>query len=333
MIELAFTLDYEIYGNGTGSLNELVYEPTKQLSSVFKEWKSTFVVFAEAAELERIEEHGTDRAIGDVRTQLRRLHDEGFEIALHLHPQWYNGRHQNGRWFLDSSEYNLCTLAAERIEEIVGRSIEYLRDVIGAPGFVPLSFRAGNWLMQPTKTLAQVLFKHGVRIDSSVFKGGRQRNHGLDYRPSLKNGYYWSFADDANRPDPSGLLLEIPIYTEMRPFWNMLSAKRFRLQKRNIATGNGGGRLNRLLDFARFSYPCKLDYCRMNYEDLRSVMDRIIREDARAPNSYKPVAAIGHSKDLVDFDTIRLFLSYLERNRIPVSNYRTVFQRLRPQHG
>ena len=28
MIECIFTLDYEIYGDGTGSLNELVYEPT-----------------------------------------------------------------------------------------------------------------------------------------------------------------------------------------------------------------------------------------------------------------------------------------------------------------
>ena len=32
MIECIFTVDYEIYGNGTGALIDLVYEPAKQLT-------------------------------------------------------------------------------------------------------------------------------------------------------------------------------------------------------------------------------------------------------------------------------------------------------------
>jgi len=30
MIDCIFTIDYEIYGNGEGSLRELVYEPTQK---------------------------------------------------------------------------------------------------------------------------------------------------------------------------------------------------------------------------------------------------------------------------------------------------------------
>ena len=36
MIQCIFTIDYEIYGNGTGSLKELVYDPAKKLAAIFQ---------------------------------------------------------------------------------------------------------------------------------------------------------------------------------------------------------------------------------------------------------------------------------------------------------
>src|SRR5579862_2244718 len=114
MVECIFTLDYEIYGNGSGSLAELVYEPGERLKAMFERRHVPFVNFVEVAELERIEERGSDRAIDAVKRQVRALHQSGFEIALHLHPQWYNATYESGRWQLDASEYNLCTLARPR---------------------------------------------------------------------------------------------------------------------------------------------------------------------------------------------------------------------------
>ncbi len=161
-------------------------------------------MFVEAAELEKIETGLTDPAISEVKDQVREFYQEGFEIALHLHPQWCNARYQDNKWDLDYTEYNLCTLSERRITEIVGRSIAYLRKALEAPGFTPLSFRAGNWLFQPTAAAARVLTEHGIKIDSSVFKGGRQHKHKLDYRRAIKNGYYWMFGDDVTIPDPAG---------------------------------------------------------------------------------------------------------------------------------
>ena len=56
MIKLIFTLDYEIFGNGEGSLKELVYEPTQNLINLFNEYNYNFVNFVEAAELIKIKE-------------------------------------------------------------------------------------------------------------------------------------------------------------------------------------------------------------------------------------------------------------------------------------
>ena len=83
MIQFIFTLDYEIYGNGAGSLRDLVLEPTGRLADVFQEWNASFVVFAEAIEFRKMEEFHSDEAIPEVRAQLRQLRDRGCEIGLH----------------------------------------------------------------------------------------------------------------------------------------------------------------------------------------------------------------------------------------------------------
>ncbi len=140
-----------------------------------------------------VEACGTGAAIELVRKQVRELYREGFEIALHLHPQWCNACYRDGRWLLDFNEYNLCTLPENRIATIVEDSLDYLRHIIDEPSFTPLSFRSGNWLFQPTQPAASVLARNGIKVDSSVFKGGLQHKYGLDYRAALKNGYYWSF--------------------------------------------------------------------------------------------------------------------------------------------
>jgi hypothetical protein len=328
MLECAFTIDYEIYGNGEGSLKELVLGPAERLKKIFDRAGAKFVAFVEAAELEKIDTFRTDPAIDQVKDQVRGFHQDRFEIALHLHPQWCNARYQGDKWDLDYAEYNLCTLSRRRITEIVSRSIAYLRDVLEAPDFTPLSFRAGNWLFQPTAKAARVLLEHGIKIDSSVFKGGRQHKHKLDYRRTLKNGYYWMFGDDVTIPDRDGPLLEIPIYTTMVPFWKMITAKRVDLQRKaNLLPGTKKTQINRVLDLLRFRQPLKFDFCRMTLDELVAMMKALIEEDHRSPELFKPIVAIGHTKDLVDFETIELFLSYLKEKEIPVSTLEGIYSR------
>ena len=45
MIECIFTLDYEIYGNGTGALKDLVYEPAERLAGHIQTLERTFCDF------------------------------------------------------------------------------------------------------------------------------------------------------------------------------------------------------------------------------------------------------------------------------------------------
>lgn len=199
---------------------------------------------------------------------------------------------------------------------------------LSQPDFTPFSFRAGNWLFQPTGVAARVLAEHGIRVDSSVFKGGLQRQHGLDYRRSLKNGYYWNFSEQVNIPDSHGGLLEMPIFTCMVPTWTMLTGKRVGLHKKAAATTQTGwGKMNRLLDFARFKHPLKFDFCRMTIKELTRMIETVLRQDEKDPNTFRPLVAIGHTKDLQDLETVESLLQYLAVNKIPTSTFKEAFSK------
>ncbi len=328
MIKCIFTFDYETYGDGSGALKEFVYEPTERLRDVFCKWSARFVNFVEVAELEKIEAYGTDPAIDLVRKQIRTLYQDDFEIGMHLHPQWCNAHYDGGQWLLDMSEYNLCILPRNRIAQIIKGSIKYLRHAVEQSAFSPLSFRAGNWLLQPTETTANILASNGIRIDSSVFKGGLQRRHGLDYRRAIGNGYYWRFTADVTKPDANGPLLELPIYAQLVPIWKMATGKRIGLG--NTSRGSKGikDRVIRAFDFFRFRYPIKLDFCRMTLKELTSMMGKVVLEDQRDPESCRPVVAIGHTKDLRDIKTVDAFLDFLRTTGIAVSTFQEVYPKL-----
>lgn len=329
MIDFVFTLDYEIYGNGEGSLQELVLEPAERLMSIFKKRKAEFVIFAEVAELQVIEAAGTDETIHQVKRQLREFCQKGTELGLHIHPQWYKARHNNGKWMLNYDEYNLCNLNRERMVQIIGHSIEYLRELLSVADFTPFSFRAGNWLFQPSQNLSNTLAAHGIKVDSSVFKGGIQHQNRLDYRRAIKNGDYWRFSNDVCIPDPQGILVELPIYARMVPAWQMLTTKRMQIQRKSPKTPqNVKERLLRILDYARYCHPIKFDYCRMTMNEMTHLLDAEIQKDLKDPTTYRPMIAIGHTKDLLDYGTIDHFLDYLLRKEIKISGFREVYHKI-----
>lgn len=330
MIECIFTVDYEIYGNGRGSLSELVYRPAEKLRSVFREHGARFVVFPDVAELEMIEASGTDPLIGPVKEQLRDFHAGGFDIGLHIHPWWYNARRENWAWVLDQAEYNLCVQPVERIGTILDRAIGYLKNALGAPEFTPVCFRAGHLLFQPTQPLAGLLAARGIRLDSSVYRGGLWHRHNLDYRRAPKKDLCWRFDTEVTVPDPQGALIEVPIYTRQVPVWRLLTAKRVGLQQTGTKTAHKGRRiLGRAADFLRFRYPLKLDLGQMTKEEISRMIDRMIEDDRRNPARFRPVVAIMHTKDPIDFGAVNDLLARLERCRLPISTFRDLEPRLR----
>lgn len=206
------------------------------------------------------------------------------------------------------------------MDAIVARAIHYFRDSLNDPNFTPASFRGGLWTMQPTPVMATVLARYGIRVDSSVFKGGRIRALGLDYRPAMGNDGFWRFGDDVNVPDPNGALWEIPIHTRMVPFWEMLGGKRLKVHSK-MQSGGEAPLPNRWRDFLRFWYPRKLDFCRMTFPEMRDAVQGALADQRSRGSEHSLVVAIGHSKDFVDSQAVRDFLTFLRERSIQVTTF------------
>jgi hypothetical protein len=332
MLEFIFTLDYEIYGNGQGTLAECVINPAKEFIKLFSNYKFPAVVFPEILELKKIDEFSTDSDIGKVKLQLREIYESGHEIGLHVHSWWSNAYFASGRWQLDRREINLCILGEERISTIINEAVVSLSTFINESDFRPITFRNGYWIMQPSKDISTVLGSRDILIDSTLFKAGHLHKYGVDYRPSLRNNYYWKFTQDINKPEKDGLLIEVPIFTNLVPFWKMFT----RLIKRtgeNKSIDSGfenieSSRLSRIKDFLRFRYPQKLDYCFMKPSDIVSIIDLLKAEDKKQPDVYKPIVLIGHTKNLVSLNCLDIILKYLKKGGYEVTTFRQALPNL-----
>jgi hypothetical protein len=144
----------------------------------------------------------------------------------------------------------------------------------------------------------------------------------------LRNSDYWRFESDANEPDASGSWVEVPIYTEMVPAWRMATSKRMK-----FSAGGGSSRtllqkLNRIRDLARFRYPLKFDFCRMTLHELISMIEKIVERDQSQPDAYRPIVAIGHTKDLVDPQTVDDFLGFLREKEIAIGTFESASSKL-----
>jgi hypothetical protein len=65
----------------------------------------------------------------------------------------------------------------------------------------------------------------------------------------------------------------------------------------------------------------------MTIDELTRMMDKVIENDRETPTVLKPLVAIGHTKELVDFETIERFLSYLKSHGIATSTFDDIYRK------
>ena len=111
----------------------------------------------------------------------------------------------------------------------------------------------------------------------------------------------------------------------MVPSWKMLTAKRVGIQRKGSSSSKSrNDRLRRIRDFLRFQHPLKFDFCKMTIEELTNMLNKVIKDDQKDPSTYRPLVLIGHTKDLVDFETVEFFLSFLQKKKINIVTFEEV---------
>lgn len=333
---LYFTLDYEIHGNGDGNPIDLMVEPTYRLMDMLEQYNQRLTIMADVAEILCFKRYWKltgrdDFHIADIEQQLCDAIRRGHDVQLHVHSSYFKAAWNGEHFDQCIEEYNMAALSYERVTEMVSQSVKYLENLLQPiqSDYKVWLFRAANWSMMPTPTIYRVLVEHGITHDTSVYKGGCQGgNVCYDYRHAYDNLLtYRASSEDINLQDPAGDLWEMPIYTEMRPFWDFISPIRiFRMVRAKFhkhkhqsqpqsATDKNDNRKPSLRSFFVNS-PLKMDFNQVNGRGLIRMMKNIMRRAKREQIKNLDIVLIGHSKTFVPYNekTLRPFLQWLEQH-------------------
>lgn len=332
-LKLIFTLDYEIHGNGDGSPMKLMVEPTYRLMNLLEKHNAKVLIFADIAEIlcfkSYFEETGVDKFnYKDIVIQLQSAILRGHDVQLHIHSSYFKSKYTGVRWEQNWDEYNMAALPLSRIFEMVKTSKSFLENLLIQvnPTYRCTVFRAANWSMMPTLNIYKALVDNGIRIDSSVYKWGRQfGNVNYDYTNAYSNLLpYKASPQDINKKDEKGLLKEYPIYTELQPFWYFISwirlfrmiRAKFHKHNTNKPASQSKKNDNNQLIVASFfkKSPWKLDFNQATSTQMIGALKRILKENS-GHNGIIEVVSIGHSKTFIKYNerSLSRFLAFASK--------------------
>jgi hypothetical protein len=317
-MKIYLTLDYELFFGESGTAQKCMIAPTDRIAEVCEGHGARCVLFVDAGYLDKLRTYSErfpqlGRELEQVAGQIRRLSEMGHDIQLHVHPHWEGTVYDGSGWKFDMSHYRLDTFSDSAVQDIFSRYVTAITNITQKP---VSAFRAGGWCIQPFARFQAAFDRHQIRIDSTVFSGGKNSTASEWYDFSTApDKDYWRFGADPCREDPSGRFAEYPIASyRVSPtfFWRLALTKLVKLKAhRSFGDGtpsaNAPSQLARLLTtFSRSVVSIdgyKSSFLMKAYKDLKR-------------NGRNHFVIIGHPKALSEYSLAKLdhFLSNLEEH-------------------
>ena len=319
---LVLTVDYEIFGNGTGDVRQHVTEPTERMCRIAEKSGMPVTVFFEMEEYLLFQQHreALQRLLGydpaaEMRRQAADLVRRGHDVQLHLHPQWFEAGFAAGEWQLRHDRLTVDALFdnQEETTAFIQARKEALEEISGQP---VNCYRAGGFAAQPGGRLLQALADTGFVIESSVVKGmSRGKPHPLDYRGAPAGRRLWKVSDEVAQEDRRGPLWEIPVHSVMGRRYHQLTFHRLMAKfSKHVPKERQYEMMDQLgvkktipglLSFLRQPVPIKLDYHNLTPGAL---LRMIRRAPPPPPGDEDVLVLIGHTKEHVNDAAFEEFL-------------------------
>lgn len=346
LIHLILSLDYEIFGNGSGDVLLDVIEPTRRLLALCDKYQAKVSIMFEIGEywaMKKAEQEGLlnlDYSPSrEIEEQVRYAAKNGHDVQLHLHPWWIGAEFVHGAWQLNPQYQRITDLPnglgnENDIFSVVGalshgkKTLETIIQPV-CPDYKGLVYRAAMFWGQPSKELITGLKKAGLIADSSVVPGlYEQEPVPIDYRKAKSStGYWWTDKEDISHSGIAGEnIIEFPVYSKLKPYisnlkWTKLSVTLERRKKeKNDPHGHGMKTARRSRDSSGtifkklFSFqPVKYDFCKLSAKDMIKELKKVIKDNQSAENlSDTSVIMLGHSKDFWNDRNVDNFLKYVK---------------------
>lgn len=346
MIHLVLSLDYEIFGNGSGDVRRDMIEPTQRLLALCDTHGAKVSIMFEVGEywaMKQAEEAGSLR-LGyspsrEIEQQLQDAAGRGHDVQLHLHPWWIGAAFEGSRWRLHPEYRRVSDLPNGIGSEddplsvvgVLSRGKQTLEAIVKAtrPEYECLVYREAMFWGQPSEVLVTGLKQAGLAGDSSVVKGLYETNPvPTDYRQAESaTGYWWTRADEISLRGPTGEhIVEFPVWSRMRPYASNFKGTKLRvsLKRRCVerASANGHGMmearksrdsLGTILRKLGSFQPMKYDFCKLSARDMIRGLRQSIEDDEGVENGFgTPLVMLGHSKDFWNDRNLGTFLEFVQ---------------------
>ena len=327
MKTLFLTLDYELYGNGSGDVFRHIIEPTDRILKITKKYGVKLTIFFEVIEYWKLkEEWGKGNSMGYERNpieamekQLKYAYQYGHDIQLHLHPQWVDAYFQDGKWHINPEDWKLGTYNKSgeyTLEKLFEKGKQTIENIIKPidPNFQCMVIRAGGYNIQPSAAIVTAMETTGFVIDSSIYPGGKEKGtlSEYDYSAIPIERDFWHIGTELECPGNS-TIIELPIVALPIVRWKKYVSKdriKSLLQNRKSAqesfaaktAASNGGILKKMNYFFHKEWQT-WDYCLFS----KAMHKYFLQRFDRLNRQYGVL--VGHPKSFVDGDNFEFLLS------------------------
>ena len=228
-MNLVLTFDYELFGDGSGDVFDLMIKPTEEILSICDCNNIKTTLFFEVIEYIRLKEEWdkgnkmgySNSPIDAIEKQVINAALNGHDIQLHVHPQWINAVYKNNGWEMDLSNWRVGDFDAGngfRVKDMLKLGKETIENLIqpALPSYKCTVFWACGFNIMPSEEAYESMKELGLSLDSSVYPGGYENTElsFFDYREvSPDKDFWWADKMDISRQDAKRKeIVEVPIF-------------------------------------------------------------------------------------------------------------------------
>lgn len=301
--------DWELRGDGSGNVAELQYLPSVFLMDLCEKLNINMTFMVDVAQqlsfidYQQHPEVKIQRELWD--NTVRLMKHRGFDVQLHLHPQWLNAKYVD-KTFQLSNKWNIGIYGSTEQTDLVNKSVLYLNNLLLPvdSGYRVHSFKPGAWGIQPSKDILKTLSNAGIKIVLGVRKGLVIPDLGIDFGSLEQDSLpYHPLFEDITKVSPEKndlLVLPLQYYKPgVITLFKLLSHKiKRKPNKKSIASSAGIGTHLKLGD-QPFCY-------------LKESFDATISRLDKLEANNIPVLIESHTKDFPgNYRNIEKFLNYI----------------------
>lgn len=314
MINIITTIDYEIFGNAKGDVNEHIIKPMERILEIYNDYSVPLTIMFEAMEYIAYEKYD-DMLIDNlgyspkdkIKAQINKAYKKGHDVQLHIHPQFRNIKYDGKKFILDKTVKPYLDLDSHEVEKLLRKGKNTLESIIEDEYYKCRALRLSNigWRSVPENTL-EPMKKSGLIV------------HSLDDEPPDNKKGYWEKRDGT---------YEIPIHSKEVSISKFLTPKKlfiyfylwshggFKIFNNDASSSGESNEENRKLR-------SKWDLSKLSKDEFVECLN-LAKKRYDNKNQEIPLVMIGHTKDFFNKRALEGFLREVKKNMKSVAKFST----------